>query len=69
MLVAVSPLVFRGLAMVAMAAIGQALPGVGDFGRFSGIPEIGLAGVLIMTQATALIVLDLRVGIGRPGDG
>jgi hypothetical protein len=36
MLVAVSPLVFRGLAMVAMAAIGQALPGVGISGGSAG---------------------------------
>ena len=44
-LVAVSPVVFLGLALIAMAAAGQALPSAADFGQFSGIPAIGLAGV------------------------
>jgi uncharacterized protein len=47
-LAAVSPVVFLGLALIAMAAAGKALPDVGDFGRFSGIPAIGLAGVLLV---------------------
>ena len=53
-LVAVSPVVFLGLALAAMAAAGRALPGVGDFGRFSGTPAIGLAGVLLIIFAGAL---------------
>ena len=47
-LVAVSPVVFLGLGLIAMAAAGKALPSVGDFGRFSGTPAIGLAGVLLI---------------------
>ena len=31
-----------------MAMAGKALPSAGDFGRFSGIPAIGLAGVLLI---------------------
>ena len=42
-LAAVSPVVFFGLALAAMAAAGRALPSAGDFGRFSGIGTIGLA--------------------------
>jgi membrane protease YdiL (CAAX protease family) len=53
-LVAVSPVAFRGLALAAMAAAGQALPGVADFGRFSGIPAMGLVGVLLLIFAGAL---------------
>ncbi len=47
-LAAVSPLVFLGLGLAAMAMAGKALPSAGDFGRFSGIPAIGLAGVLLI---------------------
>jgi uncharacterized protein len=50
-LVAASPVAFLGLALAAMAAAGQALPGVADFGRFS---------TLIMIQGIVLIVADLR---------
>jgi membrane protease YdiL (CAAX protease family) len=53
-LVAVSPVAFLGLALAAMATAGQALPSVGDFGRFSGIPAIGLAGVLLIIFAGAV---------------
>ncbi|MFI5079705.1 MAG: CPBP family intramembrane glutamic endopeptidase [Streptosporangiales bacterium] len=53
-LVAVSPVAFLGLALAAMAAAGQALPGVGDYGRFSGIPAMGLVGVLLLIFAGAL---------------
>ena len=45
---------FLGLALIAMAATGKALPSPGDFGRFSGIPAIGLAGVLLIIFAGAL---------------
>jgi hypothetical protein len=47
-LAAVSPLVFLGLGLAAMAMAGKAPPSVGDFGRFSGITAIGLAGVLLI---------------------
>lgn len=47
-LAALSPVVFLGLALIAMAAAGKALPSVADFGRFSGIPAIGLVGVLLL---------------------
>jgi uncharacterized protein len=53
-LVAVSPVVFLGLALIAMVAAGKAPPSVGDFGRFSGIPAIGLAGVLLTVFVGAL---------------
>jgi CAAX protease family protein len=53
-LVAVSPVAFLGLALAAMAAAGQALPRVADFGRFSGIPAMGLAGVLLLIFVGAL---------------
>jgi len=53
-LVAVSPVVFLGLALAAMDAAGRALPNMGDFGRFSGTPAIGLAGVLLLIFAGAL---------------
>jgi uncharacterized protein len=53
-LVAVSPIAFLGLALIAMAATGKALPRVADFGRFSGIPAIGLAGVLLVMFVGAL---------------
>jgi membrane protease YdiL (CAAX protease family) len=53
-LVAVSPVAFLGLALAALAAAGQALPDVADFGRFSGIPATSLAGVLLLIFAGAL---------------
>ena len=53
-LAAVSPLVFLGLGLAAMAAAGQGLPAAGEFGRFSGIPAIGLAGVLLVIFVAAL---------------
>ena len=53
-LVAVSPAAFLGLALTAMAAAGRALPSVPDFGRFSGMPAIGPAGVLLLVTVGAL---------------
>jgi len=53
-LVAVSPLAFLGLALIMMAATGKALPSLPEFGRFSGIPAIGVAGVLLLIFASAL---------------
>jgi uncharacterized protein len=47
-LVALSPVAFLGLALIAMVAAGKALPSVADFGRFSGTPAIGLVGVLLL---------------------
>jgi len=47
-LVAVSPAVFLGLALIAMIAAGKTLPGVAEFGQFSGIPAIGLVAVLLL---------------------
>ena len=46
-LMAVSPVMFLGLALMAMAVAGQALPSA-DFGQFSGIPAIGLVSVLLL---------------------
>jgi CAAX protease family protein len=46
-LAALSPAAFLGLALIAMAGTGSALPSVADFGRFSGLPAAGLAGVLL----------------------
>jgi membrane protease YdiL (CAAX protease family) len=53
-LAAVSPLVFLGLGLAAMAMAGKSLPSAGDFGRFSGIPAIGLAGVLLIIVGGAV---------------
>lgn len=53
-LAAVSPVVFLGLGLAAMAAAGQALPDLANFGRFSGTPAIGLAGVLLLIFVGAL---------------
>jgi membrane protease YdiL (CAAX protease family) len=46
-LAALTPAAFLGLALIAMAGAGKALPSVADFGWFSGIPAVGLAGVLL----------------------
>lgn len=53
-LAAVSPAAFLGLALIAMAAAGKALPSVADFGQYSGTPAIGLAGVLLLIAFGAL---------------
>lgn len=53
-LAALSPAAFLGLALIATAAAGKALPSTADFGRFSGIPAIGLAGVLLFIVLGAL---------------
>jgi membrane protease YdiL (CAAX protease family) len=53
-LVAVSPVAFLGLALIMMAATGQAVPGPAEFGRFSGIPAVGVAGVLLLIFVGAL---------------
>ena len=53
-LVAVSPVVFLGLGLIVMAAAGKTLPNAADFGLFSGIPAIGLAGVLLLILIGAL---------------
>ena len=45
---------FLGLALIVMAAAGKTLPDAADFGRFSGIPAIGLAGVLLLILIGAL---------------
>ena len=47
-LAAVSPVAFLGLALIAMAAAGRALPSAADFGQFSGTPAIGLVGVVLL---------------------
>jgi uncharacterized protein len=47
-LVAVSPAAFLILGLVAMRVAGKPLPAVGDFGRFSGTPAIGLVGVFLL---------------------
>ncbi len=53
-LAAVSPAAFLGLALIAMAAAGKALPSVADFGQYSGTPAIGLVGVLLLIAVGAL---------------
>ena len=53
-LAAVSPAAFLGLALIAMAAAGKALPSVADFGQYSGTPAIGLVGVLLLIAFGAL---------------
>jgi len=53
-LVALSPAAFLGLALISIVAAGNALPSVADFGRFSGIPAIGLAGVLLLITVSSM---------------
>jgi membrane protease YdiL (CAAX protease family) len=53
-LVAVSPAAFLGVALIMMAATGTALPSLAGFGRFSGTPAAGVAGVLLLIFAGAL---------------
>ncbi len=53
-LAAVSPAAFLGLALIAMAAAGKALPSVAEFGQYSGTPAIGLVGVLLLIVVGAL---------------
>ena len=53
-LVAVSPALFLGLALIVMAVAGKTLPRAADFGLFSGIPAIGLFGVLLLIFVGAL---------------
>jgi membrane protease YdiL (CAAX protease family) len=53
-LAALSPVAFLGLALIAMAAAGKALPSVADFGQYSGTPAIGLVGVLLLIAFGAL---------------
>jgi hypothetical protein len=47
-LAALSPAAFLGLALIAMVMAGKPLPSMADFGQFSGIPAIGLVGVLLL---------------------
>jgi uncharacterized protein len=47
-LVAVSPFGFLAVALIAMRVAGKPLPPVGDYGRFSGTPAIGLVGVFLL---------------------
>jgi uncharacterized protein len=53
-LAAVSPATFLGLALIAMAAAGKALPSAADFGQYSGTPAISLVGVLLLIVFGAL---------------
>lgn len=47
-LAAASPAAFLAVALLGLAAAGNQLPAVGDFGRFSGTPAIGLVGVFLL---------------------
>ena len=53
-LVAVSPAVFLGLGLAALAVTGRPLPKMAEFGQFSGTPAIGLAGVLVIILVGAV---------------
>jgi membrane protease YdiL (CAAX protease family) len=54
-LAALSPVGFLGLALLAMAAAGRALPAAASFSQYSGTPAIGAIGVvLLITFAGAL---------------
>lgn len=53
-LAALTPAAFLGLALIAMAGAGKSLPSAADFGRFSGIPAVGLAGVLLFIVLGAM---------------
>lgn len=43
-----SPLGFLAVALLLMRARGSAMPGIGEFARFSGLPELGLPVVLLL---------------------
>lgn len=47
-LVAVSPIAFLAVTLLVMAAAGEDLPAVADFGLFTGTPAIGLVGVFLL---------------------
>jgi membrane protease YdiL (CAAX protease family) len=47
-LVAVSPAIFLAVTLLVMAAVGEDLPAVADFGLFTGTPAIGLLGVFLL---------------------
>ena len=47
-LAALSPAAFLGIALIAVRVTGKALPRLADFGRFSGLPAIGLVGVVLL---------------------
>ena len=47
-LAALSPAAFLAIALMTMVVAGKPLPSVADFGRFSGLPAIGLVGVLLL---------------------
>ena len=53
-LMAVSPALFLGLALIAMVAAGKALPSVAEFGQYSGTPAVGLVAVLLLIFAGAV---------------
>jgi uncharacterized protein len=55
-LAALSSAAFLGLALIAMAAAGKALPSAAAFGQFSGIPTIGLVGVLLLITFVGALV-------------
>jgi membrane protease YdiL (CAAX protease family) len=48
-----SPLAFLGVALAIAAAVGK-LPHVSDFGRYSGLPAIGVAGVVLVAVVGGL---------------
>jgi membrane protease YdiL (CAAX protease family) len=48
-----SPLAFLSVALAVAAAIGK-LPHAGDFGRYSGLPAIGVGGVVLFTVVGGL---------------
>jgi membrane protease YdiL (CAAX protease family) len=56
-LVALSPLLFLGLVVTTMAVAGQTLPALADFGKFGGLPQLG-----VVPTALAIVVLN---GIGE----
>ena len=47
-LVALSPLVFVGIAVLGAWVSGRSLPRLGDFGLYSGVPAAGLVGVVLL---------------------
>ena len=53
-LAAVSPALFLGLALAVLAVAGTPVPEAAEFGRFSGTPAVGLAGVALVILAASL---------------
>jgi len=65
-LVAFSPVVFLGIAVVGSLMSGASLPGLAGFGLVSGLPEVGLLAVfaLVINLVLAVVLTPVFEAIG-----